>query len=340
MSTSAQSYDRNLVRIGKERVESVSSTDFPGHYPGESHHWDHQHFRAQLKVTVNSLSPEAIEFDLVGVDASVANAIRRIVIAEVPTIAIETVYVWNNTSIIQDEVLAQRLGLIPLAIDPRKLELKKSADEAPTDLNTVVFGLVSKCERLRDVKKGETDPKKIWSGTEVFSSQLSFDPKGGQADLFASNPPKPANPNILIAKMRGGQEIVAELHCNKGIGKDHAKWSPVATASYRLLPSIEILADIEPSLHPKLQACFPPGVIDISEGRVQVANARKDTVSREVLRHAEFEDKVRLGRVRDHFIFNVESAGQYRPEELVPEAVQVLLAKVRELRRCLAELKH
>lgn len=41
-----------------------------------------------------------------------------------------------------------------------------AADEAPTDLNTVVFGLVAKCERLRDVKKGETDPKKIWSGTE------------------------------------------------------------------------------------------------------------------------------------------------------------------------------
>lgn len=40
--------------------------------------------------------------------------------------AIETVYVWNNTSIVQDEVLAQRLGLIPLAIDPRKVHAKQS----------------------------------------------------------------------------------------------------------------------------------------------------------------------------------------------------------------------
>lgn len=83
-------------------------------------------------------------------------------------------------------------------------------------------------------------------------------------------------------------------------------------------------------------------------------------MSREVLRHAEFEGKVRLGRVRDHFIctfhsarlamirvanlllvgaVNVESAGQYRPEELVPEAIQVLLSKVRELRKCLGQLK-
>lgn len=75
-----------------------------------------------------------------------------------------------------------------------------------------------------------------------------------------------------------------------------------ATASYRLLPSITIKSDIPPALQPKFQACFPPGVVDISSGRVVIANARADTVSREVLRHSEFEDKVELGRVRDHFI--------------------------------------
>lgn len=115
------------------------------------------------------------------------------VLLQVPTIAVENVYVWNNTSIVQDEVLAQRLGLIPLAIDPRKLEMKQGAlrflamrsrahlpvrklsdtstyraapDEVPTDLNTVVFSLVARCTRNRDVKKGETDPAKIWTGIE------------------------------------------------------------------------------------------------------------------------------------------------------------------------------
>ncbi|GAA5845430.1 hypothetical protein JCM11251_005071 [Rhodosporidiobolus azoricus] len=324
--------DRNLVRIGQERVESVSATDFPGHYPGESHHWDLDEFKQGLRVQLNSLSPSSLEFDLVGVDASVANALRRIVIAEVPTVAVENVYVWNNTSIIQDEVLAQRLGLIPLAIDPRKLEPKKSIDEPPTDLNTVVFSLVARCERLRDVKKGETDPHKIWSGVEVLSSHMEFSARGGQLELFGDRLPKPANDNILIAKMRGGQEIVAELHCNKGVGKEHAKWSPVATASYRLLPSIQLLGDIPPPLHAKFQSCFPPGVIDVDGGRLSVRDPRKDTVSREVLRHPEFEGKVKLGRVRDHFIFNLESAGQYPPQELIPAAVGVLLAKVRDVR--------
>jgi DNA-directed RNA polymerase alpha subunit len=61
-----------------------------------------------------------MEFDLIGVDASIANAFRRILIAEVPTMAIETVYVFNNTSVIQDEVLSHRLGLIPIKADPGK----------------------------------------------------------------------------------------------------------------------------------------------------------------------------------------------------------------------------
>ncbi|ORY45438.1 DNA-directed RNA polymerase [Leucosporidium creatinivorum] len=318
-SSTTQHIDpRTHVRVGKERVENVAGTAFPGHHPGESNHWDLDQFNRNLRVTLNSLSPSTLEFDLVGVDASVANALRRIVISEVPTVAIETVYVWNNTSIVQDEVLAQRLGLIPLAIDPRKLQLKQA-----------------RCERRKDVKKGELDPAKIYTGADVLSSQIEFDPKGSQAESFAQNPPRAAVGGILLAKMRGGQEIVAELHCNKGIGKEHAKWSPVATASYRLLPTISVLDDIPPALQPKFQACFPSGVIDISSGQVVVANPRADTVSREVLRHPEFEGKVELGRVRDHFIFSIESAGQYPPEELVPEAIGVLLAKIRDVRRCL-----
>ncbi|KAK4700293.1 DNA-directed RNA polymerases I and III subunit RPAC1, partial [Phenoliferia sp. Uapishka_3] len=295
MPSQSEIESRRLVRLGKERVESISGTAFPGHHPGESHHWDLTEFKAALRVQINTLSESTLEFDIVGVDASVANALRRIVISEVPTVAIETVYVWNNTSIVQDEVLAQRLGLIPLAIDPRKVHSKQN-------LNTIVFNLVASCERRKDVQKGESDPHKIWSNSEVLSSQIDFDPKGSQLELFADDLPRAAAAGILLAKMRGGQEIVAELHCNKGIGKEHAKWSPVATASYRLLPTIAILAPIPQELHQKFELCFPPGVIDTSSGEAVVADARRDTVSREVLRHPEFEGKVALGRLRDHFI--------------------------------------
>lgn len=63
-------------------------------------------------------------FDLIGVDAPIANALRRILISEVPTMAISTVYISNNTSILPDEVLAHRLGLIPILADPREFDMR------------------------------------------------------------------------------------------------------------------------------------------------------------------------------------------------------------------------
>ena len=81
---------------------------------------DLDQFRDTLKIDIQRCDELEMEFDLVGVDASISNALRRILIAEVPTMAIENVYVFQNTSVIQDEVLAHRLGLIPIKADPGK----------------------------------------------------------------------------------------------------------------------------------------------------------------------------------------------------------------------------
>jgi hypothetical protein len=61
-------------------------------------------FTENLSVSIQSKSAEQIVFDVVGIDAPIANALRRILISEIPTMAIETVNIYNNTSILQDEV--------------------------------------------------------------------------------------------------------------------------------------------------------------------------------------------------------------------------------------------
>lgn len=112
-----------------------------------------------------------------GVDASIANAFRRILIAEVPTMAIETVYIFQNTSVIQDEVLAHRLGLIPIKADPGKfgwqngmfmschwnkrlISVTVGPDGKPTatDFDTLAFKLEVKCEKNPDAEADESDP--------------------------------------------------------------------------------------------------------------------------------------------------------------------------------------
>ncbi len=88
-------------------------------------------------------------FEMKGVGPAVANAFRRILLSEVPTMAIEKVFVVNNTSVVQDEVLAHRLGLVPLAVDPRLFEFHADGD-APNEGNTIVLRLKLKCTRGAD----------------------------------------------------------------------------------------------------------------------------------------------------------------------------------------------
>lgn len=328
----------NIVGVEYNRVTNTTSTDFPGHTANDDYEWDIEKFKSRFNVQVSHIAERSANFDLVNIDTSIANAFRRIMISEVPSVAAETVYVFNNTSVIQDEVLAHRIGLIPLNVDPDALVwLDPSVDEKErfNDTNTIVMSLDVSCSRNPHAPEGATDPKQLYRNLSVYARDLKFEPQGRQIEVFKDRPVAPCDPDILLAKLRPGQEISLRVHCVLGIGSDHAKFSPVSTASYRLMPVIDIKEPITGEDAKKFQKCFPSGVIGIdSKGQAYVQDARKDTVSREVLRHPEFEGKVKLGRKRDHFIFNVESTGAMLPTEIFLKSVRVLKNKADYLRSC------
>jgi DNA-directed RNA polymerase I and III subunit RPAC1 len=271
-----------------------------------------------------------------------------------------------------------------------------------------VFSLAVECTRNPNAARDETDPSKLYINSSVYSGHVLFQHHGKQYKHFNLPVPKGevdpehemvgdawydepqvTQKDILLVKMRPGQQLNMLLYAVKGVGRDHAKFSPVgksnfetdrvrvvltghelshlATASYRLLPHIEFLSPIAPEYAAKFQACFPPGVIDLEHDeatgkktKVVVKNPRLDTVSREVLRYPEFRDKVKLGRVRDHFICmsprlyagespqadnshtpfsslsdSIESTGAYNPEELLPEAISIMLDKIGSVEACM-----
>ena len=304
---------------------------------------------------------------------------------------------YNNTSIIQDEVLSHRIGLIPLMVphellrrlhwplpreDPEQREqhLQQAAtqqqsqqeqhDHPYRDIDTLTFRLKVECTRKAGVSinddEAEEDPQQLYNNANIYARDIVWVPQGRQAtwlgieDLAPHEIPehlrvRPANPDILIAKMRPGQLIEMEMHAVKGAGGDHTKFSPVATATYRLLPTINILQPIIGDDAVKFQGCFIPGVIGLEavtpeesrkkggqyegmggEQKAVVKDAFKDTVSRECLRHEEFQGKVKLGRRRDHFIFSVESTGQYESDVLFAKSIKALKAKCADLRKDLA----
>ncbi|TDH72057.1 uncharacterized protein CCR75_009227 [Bremia lactucae] len=285
-----------------------------------------EQFKSQVKVKIQSLKDDEIVFDLLGVDAAIANALRRILLAEVPTMAIEHIYIWNNSSIIQDEMLAHRLGLVPLEIDPREFQAFPENEEAEaTDENTIVFKLDVTC--TLDPEHAKDPSKAIHSS--VYSRDLEWVPQGNQEERFGSI--RPVLEDILIAKLRPGQSVALEAHCRKGVGKDHAKFSPVSTASYRLMPQVELTEKINGADALRLVEDCQVGVFDIEDlGGISTAvvkDQRACTMCRNCIREPGREKKILLGRQSDHFIFTVESVGMIKPEELLLEALNVLAEK-------------
>ncbi len=345
-------------------MTDISSIEYPGHVPGEDAAFTIERFQSDFSVNFHQNEQFNASFSLVGLDASLANAFRRILIAEIPTLAIENVFIENNTSVIQDEVLAHRLGLIPFQGGREGLQnflkwYKKPADAEDDytggfDYNTVRLELNVTCTANKDAAPNETDPTKAYHNAHVYARDIVFAPMGEQEKYFSgADAIAPVHPDILIAKMRPKQTINLTMHMHKGIGADHAKFSPVATASYRLLPTITLLQPIVGRDAEKFQRCFPSGVValhkitkkdvaaapgnglegHVGEMRAVVEDAMKDTVSRECLRHPEFEGKVKLGRRRDHFIFSIESTGQWDSDELFLESVKHLKMKCQKLEK-------
>jgi DNA-directed RNA polymerase I and III subunit RPAC1 len=219
------------------------------------------------------------------------------------------------------------MGLIPMKIDPALFEYRNPEDPE-TPENSVRFKLhvlcTSKDKTLRAPLNNTVDEDSLYNNANIFSKQLEWMAN----DREFENPPKALLDDILIAKMRPGQEIEMEVVCEKGVGKTHAKWSPVCTAYYRLLPDIRFSEPIEGTDAKELKALCPMGVFDIEDmGKATVADATKCTTCRECVRHEKFANKIDLGKLKDSFEFHVESVGIYSPEALVFEALTILKAK-------------
>nr|CAH7724298.1 unnamed protein product [Callosobruchus chinensis] len=301
--------------------------------------FDMKKFKKLYKVVIVRREADnyEMEFDLIGLHSALANTFRRLMLSDVPSMAIEKVHIQNNTSIIQDEVLAHRLGLIPLKADPRLFTFKAGGKKEGSENDTLEFELKIKCSYNKEAnKKDSSRAEDIYKNNKVFSKHIKWVPMGSQKDKFRDKDVGPIHDDILIAKMRPGHELDLKLIAVKGIGKDHAKFSPVSTAFYRLHPDIRLLREVEGEAAYRLQKCFSAGVIDVKEesnGRkvAVLKSSRYDTGSRSVFRYDDLKDAVVMSRIPDHFIFTVESVGAMQPDEIFTEAVTLLKNKCKSL---------
>ncbi|CAF0954138.1 unnamed protein product [Adineta steineri] len=323
---------RTRIKLEDTELLNTTSTNFPGNYPGYDDRLNLDEFRKNLQIQISHLDNTTTEFDIIGIDASITNAFRRILIAELPSMAIEKVHVTENSSVLPDDVLAHRLGLIPLRANARLFVDKTPGDTKEHEDDTLVFKLKATCKKNPKATDGNDDPKNLYINSSVYTEHMEWIPIGNQATKFKMDDVGPVFNDILVVKLRPGQEIDLKLVCHKGIGRDHAKFSPVCTASYRLMPEIVLKKPIYDKDAEQLQKCFTQGVIELEDdnnGRrhAVVSKPRIDMCSREALRYPELKDRIELNKIRDHFIFSIESAGALSPDQLFIDSIKLLMSK-------------
>jgi DNA-directed RNA polymerase I and III subunit RPAC1 len=228
----------------------------------------------------------------------VANALRRILIAEIPTMAFHKVLLYQNTSVIPDEVLVHRIGLMPIKIDAAGFKFRRE-EESLDASNSLKFELKVKCVRKpqyakvpeEELRRKGVKPEEYLENAEVYADQLVWVPQGSQKEQYPAGV-KLVHERILVVKLREEQEVVMEVYAEKGIGRTHAKWSPVSTAYYRLAPEITILSSFNQEKAADLVSSCPVGVFDIEDGKAYVKNQRKCTTCRQCLKY----EGVELGK--------------------------------------------
>ena len=196
-------------------------------------------FSLSCRIEVQELSRDRALFDLIGVDAAVANALRRLLLAELPCMAIEKVVVFQNTSIVPDEVLAHRLGLLPLKADPRRFAFTEGQQ---SELNTLVFTLDVACSRV-SAASDTAAAEDRFAHSLVTSADVQWQPQGRQAEELRQAEPAVYYPDIVIAKLRPGQSIECEMHAEKGTGERSTR-SVCASSRHKPLPRCAALRSL------------------------------------------------------------------------------------------------
>jgi len=229
------------------------------------------------------------------------NTLRRMIIEEVPTLAIEDVEFKDNSSALYDEMIALRLGLLPIKTDLKSYEL-------PNECKCKGAGC-SQCQ-LKLTLSSST------AGLVYAEEIKSTDPKC--TVIYQKTP---------IVKLLKGQSIELIAIAKLGQGKEHMKWSP-ACVYYKACPIIEISKEAE-GFEEVVKIC-PQNVFQFKEGKL-IINKENHTNCHLCNACVDFsEELIKVGDNETDFIMTIESYGQLGFKEIINAALERFDKKLEE----------
>lgn len=274
------------------------------------------------RVTIRDTDKTSIDFVLNNTSLSLANSLRRTMLAEIPTLAIDLVQVHENTSVLADEFIAHRLGLVPLSCREIDKMLIFSECECEDMCDSCVVLL-----RLRAENRNSKENMKVYARdftVELPSGQqVVRHPPGHHhhaAAVSGTNEvelPNRGHPIILdekeegplICQLRQGQKLDLTCIAKKNIAKEHAKWAPTAAIGFEYDP------------HNKLR-------------HTQLWYEKNAAEEWPPSKNADWEDPPQEGEAFDYreepkqFFINLEGTGVMAPDQILHHGIRTLQQKL------------
>lgn len=252
-----------------------------------------------MTVDIISLKGSSLSFVLKDVSVSMANAIRRTVLGEVYSLAVEEVEYYNNTSSLYDEILAHRLSLIPVRADLSLLNPKEKC--------SCKEGCPS-CEVEFSLKK--KGPGVVYSD-DIKPPNKKFVPVKG----------------VPIVKLGKNQEVELKATAILGRGKEHSRWQP-AVVGYKYYPIIEI-SDECTNCEACAEAC-PQGIFEIKQKKLKIIDEKECILCMSCVEACK-TGAIDVRGDENRFIYQLESTNSLEPLEILVQACDAIAKKAESL---------
>jgi len=255
-----------------------------------------------------------------GYPLPLVNAVRRMCYIGVPVMAVDYVEVFENNTVLYDEIIAHRLAMVPLTSEEALEKYGK-----PEECRDVELGDPRCYAVLRlEVETSQGEERVIYSG-----------------DLEPQDPDvRPVYPNMPIVIMVPEQKLRLQAYARLGYGSEHAKWMPVSIAAHRYLPVVEF--DVE-KMSNECMSCIEQAypwlaerMKDMARGRLELLEDMNTSALYWCYRR-KCSEGFKLEYDPSRLIFKVEGTGALPARRIVLEAVRAVARKAENL---LAELQQ
>ncbi|ELQ76725.1 DNA-directed RNA polymerase [Trachipleistophora hominis] len=291
----------------------------------------------KIHIKINNHTSTSLQLTISNAPLPFLNALRRTILEEIPAVAISKIIFHKYVGIVPEEVLAHRLGLVPIFCDALLL-----VDSAVPTRNS--------CVRMRIRKRGADGG--VWvrsddievvhfdSGRRMCSWSRAVEEDDGLEEVdgdgianaldhtYNANLPM-IKPGVLITKLGPNQCLDAEMYATRGTAKEHAKYSSVNICYYRMHPILTLNRSFKNEDAHLLKKRFKDGVIGIRrKGKDEEAYVMDD---KEVI---DVEDIEGVSvRMDEHCVLFYVETEFIDPWEVVKRGLYVLVERSKALRR-------